>query len=83
MKIDILLKPNEDGVAVERILQIAARNLNIPVQIKKTSNFAAFSNISVNPSMTPIVVIDGNVEFTGKNLDIQTVTKKLSEIRPR
>ena len=80
MKIDILIKPKEDCTYIERILKTAATSLNIPVQISKGSNFSAFPNLSVNFSQTPIVVINGNAEFVGKNLDIQAVKKKLAEI---
>ena len=80
MRIDILSKPNENCDYVERIVKIAAKTTNTEVQITRTSNFAAYSHCAINPSQTPIVIINGSVEFAGKVLELEAVKKRLAEI---
>ena len=81
MKIDILIKPGQDPSQMENVFKVAANLAGIPLQINRTSNFAAFSNCSVNPAMTPIVIINGQVEFAGGLPNVDLVKKRLIELR--
>lgn len=80
MRIDILIKPGEKCDHHESILGQAARAVNVKVEIKRTSNFAAFSHCAINPSQTPAIIINGNVEFTGRSLELEAVKKRLTEL---
>ena len=81
IKIDILVKPNQNCDHLESKIALAAKMLNIPVQIKQSSNFAAFSGYAINPSQTPIVIMNGNVEFAGQVPELDVLTRRLSEIQ--
>ena len=80
MKVDILIQPGKQSRHTERVLKAAAKTLGITLQISYTSNFGAYSHLSVNPSQTPIVIISGNVEFAGGMPDANMVQKRLSEL---
>ncbi len=80
LEVNILVKPGEDSLHSERLIRRAAANLKIPVKVNHTSNFRAFTHLAVNPSQTPIIVINGNVEFAGPVVDIELVQGKLAEI---
>ncbi len=83
MRIDILLKPDDTCDQVEKTLKTAAKITNVPVEIVKTHDFRAFANCAVNPSQTPAVIINGHVEFTGKELDMEAAKRRLKEIAYR
>jgi len=80
LKIDILTKPNERTDSVERIIREAAKMANIQIQLNRTSNFALYTQHAINPSMTPIIIINGSVEFTGLKLEILAVKRRLEEV---
>ena len=80
MRIDILIKPGEKCEQHKSVLGLAARAVNARVEINQTSDFAAFSNCAIHSSQTPAIIINGNVEFTGKTLDLEAVKKRLAEI---
>ena len=83
MKIVILGKP-EDKVKMEQMTAIfkqGAGNLNILVNINLTHNFAAFSAFALNPARTPIVFIEGSLEFSGPVPSLDVIEKKLKEFR--
>ncbi len=80
MKVDILIKPGEKCDQHKTILGLAARAVNARVEINQTSDFAAFSHCSIHSSQTPAIIINGNVEFTGKTLDLEAVKKRFAEI---
>ena len=85
MKVEILGK-REDKIKMDNaalLIQRAALSLNIPVEITLTHQFAGFSGHSFNPTQTPIVFIDGHIEFAGVSLQLPVVVKKLNEIRSR
>ena len=83
MKIQILGKmedkPKMEGVA--NLLRQAAVKVNVPVEITHTHNFSAFSQFAVNPAKTPIVFIDGHLEFAGVETQLPTIIHKLTQIR--
>ena len=83
MKIDILVKPNESTAQIERLIQTAAVAIKIQVQVTKTSNFIAYSNLSINPSQTPMIIINGNLEFAGRIPDLDLLKKKMAEVLRR
>ena len=80
MRIEILAKPNEPTVHIERLIQLAAMALKIQVQVSKTSNFAAHSQFAINPSQTPIIIINGSLEFAGKAPELEMLKKRFAEI---
>ena len=80
MNIEILVKPKESTIPIERVIQTAASALKIKVQVVRTNNFEAYSHLAINPTLTPIVIIDGKVEFAGKAPNVAFFTKRLAEI---
>ena len=85
MKVDILGK-TEDKLKmedVERKIKAAAAKTNVPVQIHMTNNFRAFAQHSFNPSLTPIVFMDGEIEFQGSVQDVAIIQQKLIELRDK
>lgn len=83
MKVDILVKPEEKCDHIERVIVAASKATNIPVEIHRTSNFALYSHCAINPSQTPVVIIQGNVEFAGKTLNLEAFKKRLTELAYR
>ncbi len=85
MKIDILCKKEEmkRTEQVARAIQRAADLSNIRVEIHLTHNFAAFAGHSFNPTQTPIVFINGHFEFSGFDINLPLIQKKLAEIRDK
>ena len=83
MKVQILgkleEKPKMDEVA--GLIKQAAVKVNVPVEISHTHNFAAFSQFAINPAKTPVVFIDGHVEFAGVETQLPTIIHKLTQIR--
>lgn len=81
IKIDILVQPNQRTETLEYVIRNAAKVLNIEIQLNRTSNFAAYSNYAINPSQTPIIFINGSLEFAGKVPELEVFKKKLTEIK--
>jgi len=80
LKIDILVKPREKTDKVERIINDCAKLANIKIQLNRTSNFALYTQHAINPSMTPIIIINGSVEFAGSQLIPGAVKRRLKEL---
>ena len=81
--IEILSKPGQDCDQMEKTISWAASKLNLPIKIKKTSNFGLYTHISVNPAHSPIVIIAGQVEFAKITPQVEVVLRRLAEIRDR
>ncbi|HOW36151.1 MAG TPA: thioredoxin family protein [Candidatus Omnitrophota bacterium] len=81
VKIDILIKPGEKCEHIERIILMAAQFQKMEVKITRTSNFAAYAQCAINPSQTPIIIINGNVEFAGRSPEPEILRRKLAEIK--
>lgn len=80
MRIDILKKPEENCQYLVETLTFAVKKVNLTAEINVTHNFAAFPDLSVSPSQTPIVFINGSVEFVKTIPPIADLQKKLLEI---
>ena len=80
LTIEILSKPDERVENIERTLRMAARSNNIDLSITHTHDFRRYSHHAINPSVTPIVIIEGNVEFAGKGADMDIIKRRLAEI---
>ncbi len=80
LKIDILSKPEEKVDHIAYVIRLAAQSANVPIQLSTTNNFAAFSHCAMNPSQTPVVIINGHVEFSGKAIELEAVKRKLTQI---
>lgn len=81
LKIEILGKA-EDKTKMEQVAKMirqAATVANVIVEISFTHNFGAFSSHSFNVAKTPIVFVDGQLEFVGMELNLGVVIKKLTE----
>lgn len=81
LKIDILTRPDQDCRLLESRLKLAVALMKLPAEIKRTSNFAAFTGCAINPSQVPAVIINGNVEFAGDVPDLEMIRHRLEEIR--
>ncbi len=81
LKIDILVKSYENCEKLESKINLAARLLNLEVTVNKTSNFTAFSALAINPSQTPVVIINGHVEFAGRTPELDVISRRLAEIQ--
>ncbi|MFH1359453.1 MAG: hypothetical protein ABIJ41_00255 [Candidatus Omnitrophota bacterium] len=81
IKVEILAPADKNTEYFEKAIKTAARGLNMEIQIMCTSNFAAYTKHSINPSQSPIVLINGNVEFTSQIPDPETIKRKLTDIR--
>ena len=80
MKVEILAKPSEPTGHLERLVQNAASSMKIQVQVFKTNNFSAYSHLAINPTLTPIIIINGSVEFAGKPPEFEVLKKRFAEI---
>ena len=85
MRVEILCKKDElaKGHTVSRAIERAAQLCNIPVQITITHNFVAFANSSFNPANTPAVFINNSLEFSGNEINLGILQKKLKELNSR
>lgn len=81
MKIEILVQSNKNIENLERAIQTAAKGVGIEVQITRTSDFSAFSKFSINPAQTPIIFIDGSLEWAGRVPEAEALKRRLAEIR--
>ncbi len=85
MRIDILSKKGEENKVkfFTTGLQRAAQLANIQIDINTTQNFSAFGGHSFNPSKTPIVFINGHVEFMGEMPGVPVLQVKLCQLRDK
>ncbi len=85
LKVVILHKPEEKFrvAQVQKALEMAARMSNMKIDVKKTSDFVAFSNHSFSPTQTPIIFINGKMEYANAVPAPHILKKKLKEIRER
>jgi hypothetical protein len=61
----------------EIIKNIEAMNkIKIPYELRVTRNMQEISKYSLNPSQTPAILINGNVEFAGR-FEFMLLKKKL------
>jgi len=81
LKIDILIRPNENCDLLESRLKLVVTMMNMQADINRTTNFAAFTGCAINPSQIPAVIINGNVEFAGEVPNIEMIKRRLEEIR--
>jgi len=81
LKIDILTRPNQNCDLLESRLKLAVTLLKLPAEIKRTSNFSAFTGCAINPSQMPAVIINGYVEFAGEVPALDMIKRRLEEIR--
>lgn len=82
MKVDILFRPDKEDERqmadkIAEMVKSAAATIKKEVTINKTSNFREFSDLSVNVSITPIVIIDGISEFAGSLPSQDQIKQKL------
>ena len=82
VKVHILYRKDkpEDLVKAEDMKKAvlnAAKIINKMVEVELSTNFRQFENLSVNLSMTPICVMDGNSEFAGNVPSVDTIKQKL------
>ena len=85
MKIESLGK-KEDLRKMEQVakaIRQVATVTNVVPEIIMTHNFAAFSSHSFNVAKTPIVFINGQIEFVGLELKSGVIIKKLTEVREK
>lgn len=86
IKIEILCPACPSCMKVERMIKRVMENLEIEMKLRPEvtithiNEYRQFSKYSINVSKTPIVVINGNVEFAGSVPDIDLLRKKLSAI---
>ena len=80
MKIEILAKPTDSTAHVERLIRTAATALRVQVEVSKTSNFTAYSHLAINPTLTPIIIINGSVEFAGRAPELEILKKRIAEL---
>ena len=85
LKVIILHKPEEKYRVgqVQKALEQAARMANVKIAITKTNDFPAFSKYSFNPANTPVIFINGSLEFISAVPQLYLLKKKLKEIRDR
>ena len=81
IRVDILSQPSEKPQNVENVIRFAAKQVGIEVQVNHTTNFAAYSQFAINPSQTPIIFINGSLEFAGRVPEINLLKLRLAEIR--
>lgn len=85
IKIDILSQKDLAGQKkadiAEYVIRQAAKVTKIEVQITRTSNFAAYSAHAINPSQTPVIIVNGNVEFAGRAPEPDAFRKRLAQIK--
>ena len=65
------------------LLQTAAQQANVPLQIVLTHNFGSFSGHSFNVAKTPIVFIDGQIEIAGDVPTLKLLVQKLTSLRDK
>ena len=85
MKVDILGK-KEDLRRMQQavnLFQRAGEINKIKLEINMTHNFSAFAGHSFNASKTPIIFINGQIEFTGIDLDLKVIQKKIIQLRDK
>ncbi len=85
MRVDILGKV-EDKAKMEYVANLfrnAALKLHLKIEINETNNFSAFAKHSFNPALTPVVFIEGEIEFHGTAIQYNIIEKKLSDIRDK
>ena len=82
LKIDILAKLDDSKRCdeIERLIKMASYSTKVQVQLNRTNQFARFSHLAINPAQTPIIIINGGIEFVGRKLDIDSVRQRLMEI---
>ncbi|MDD5730100.1 MAG: thioredoxin family protein [Candidatus Omnitrophica bacterium] len=83
--IEIICLPCPKCEALERKIMEAIRGLEFQYKIKLTFDFKKCTNLremakySLNASQTPVVLINGSVEFAGR-IDGQAIRPKLDSI---
>ena len=76
MNVVILKKPEENYPHIKTNIERAAKELKTVVQITVSSNFRDYAHLSVNPSLTPIVIMDNVTEFAGNKFPPYEALKK-------
>ena len=86
IKIEILCpvcpKCNQVEQLIKRVIKILGAGTRVveDVAISHVTDYRQFSKYSVNVAKTPILVINGNVEFAGCIPETELLKKKLSEV---
>lgn len=82
MKIEIVHKPNQDPMVkqIEEHVLRAAVQLGVKPEIIKTTNLASYSDLSVNITQTPILLINRQVAFTNAVPTVTIVKMKMTEL---
>jgi hypothetical protein len=81
IKIEILVQPSEKPQNVENVMRLAATQVGVQLQITVTNNFAAYSRYAISPAQTPIIFINGNLEFAGRVPELNALKRRLVEVR--
>jgi len=81
INIVILAQGSAKTQDVENIIRLAAKQIGAEVQINRTNNFAAYSNFAISPAQTPIVFINGSLEFAGRVPDLNLLKLRLTELK--
>ena len=85
MKIDILGK-KEDSIKMRQVANMFQRVsdlVNQKIEINLTHDFSAFVGHSFNPAKTPIIFINGQIEFAGIAPDFKLIQSKIIQIRDK
>jgi|GEM_PF-1739068 len=82
LRVEILAKPDDAKKCdeMERTLKIAAHASRVQIEINRTNQFGRFSQLAINPAQTPVIIIDGNIEFSGRRLDFEMIKQRLYEL---
>ena len=76
MKVIILTKPEEKFPQIKENIERAAKELKAEVQVIISSNFRDYAHLSVNPGLTPIIIMDNITEFAGNKFPPFEALKK-------
>ncbi len=85
IQVVILYKPEEKFRvnSLQRALEMAGRALKVNLEITRTNDFPVYSGYNFNPTNTPVVFINGNLEFVSAVPQVNLLKKKLKEIKER
>lgn len=80
--IEMICIPCDKCTELEKKVRLLVKNMEsdfrikIPFEFKHTTNLRDITKYSLNPSQTPILLINGNVELAGR-ADFITLKKKM------
>ena len=83
MKIEILGR-KEDLIKMQSTLKVLQRAVTaggIQADIRLTHDFRAFAGAAFNPAKTPVVFINGSVEFSGNVPEMKSLLVKIQQLK--